>query len=138
MSLDDVMYGEKQTVLDQLAATNRPLSMSMVVATPNLGDNPGGIHQGNELESDPSFEGEQERSFEEDASATGDTPRNRSVSRCSSIRSTQSDISYASTGVSGISLSGISASSSGSRTGRSGRGKIVPLYNLAVSNRSVC
>jgi hypothetical protein len=132
MSLDGAIREKKQDL--DTVRTDRPLSMSMVMPA-----NPGAatqIPQGDVPEVDTSLtEGDNERSFED----AEDTPRERSVSRCSSIRSTRSYNSYASTaasGASGISLSGLSVSSSASRT-RSGKGKIVPLYNLAVSAHAV-
>lgn len=134
MSLDGGIREKKQDILDNVR-TDRPLSLSMVMP-PRPSDNAAELPRGDGLESDMSFvEGGNERSFEN----AEDTPKDRTVSRCSSIRSIRSNNSYASTsasGASGISLSGLSVSSSTSRT-RSGKGKIVPLYNLAVSERGI-
>jgi hypothetical protein len=133
MSLDGGIREQKQDILNNVR-TDRPLSLSMVTP-PKPGNNTAEMPREAGPESDMSFvEGGNERSFED----AEDTPKDRTVSRCSSIRSICSNNSYASTsvsGASGISLSGLSVSSSASRT-RSGKGKIVPLYNLAVSERS--
>lgn len=133
MSLDGATREQKQE--SDIVRTDRPLSMSLVLPTHS---GTGDVQQspGDVPESDTSvIEGDNERSLED----AEDTPRERAVSRCSSLRSMRSNNSYASTaasGASGISLSGLSVSSSASRT-RGGKGKIVPLYNLAVSGSDV-
>lgn len=132
MSLDQGMQEKKQVVLEK-APSQRPLSMSLTAPKP--GDDIMAETRNDERDSDLScLEDTNEHSVDIDSDAS--PTQDKSLSRASSVRSIGSNRSYTSTtpsATSGISLSGLSISSSGSRTGRSGKGRIVPLYNLAVS-----
>jgi hypothetical protein len=136
MSLDEGMQEKKQSVLEQ-ASTQRPLSMSFT--TPKQGDNLATDIRRDERDSDLScLEETNDHSFDHDSDVS--PSKEKALSRASSVRSMGSNRSFTSTtpsAASGISLSGLSISSSGSRTARSGKGRIIPLYNLAVSHSAL-
>ncbi|GHJ84244.1 hypothetical protein NliqN6_0646 [Naganishia liquefaciens] len=135
MSLDEGLQGKKQSLLGP-SNTQRPLSMSFTSPETKLGDNHAKDTRKAARDSDSScFENANGRNLRIDSEAS--PSRGKSISRASSVRSVSSNHSFASTtpsAASGISLSGLSTSSSGSRTGRSAKGRIIPLYNLAVHN----
>lgn len=128
MSLDEGLQEKKQSILEQ-APTRRPSSMCFP------GDE---VSAGTRKDARDSELSCLEDANDQNLASDSDTSpaKGKALSRASSVRSVSSNRSYASTtpsAASGISLSGLSTSSSGSRTGRSGKGRIIPLYNLAVS-----